>query len=103
MTKGQVPLTVHVYLLLVQRREGAMGFPGRAVPGSPVLGLELRPGPEQGWQQRGQEGPSLGCKGQAGCGGCDSSECPALFWLFLGDKLFIRSAWTHKLFRDMPG
>lgn len=48
MTKGQVPLTVHVYLLLVQRREGAMGFPGRAVPGSPVLGLELRPGPGQG-------------------------------------------------------
>lgn len=50
-----------------------MGFPGRAVPGSPVLGLELRPEPGQGWQQREQEGPSLGCKGQAGCGGCDSS------------------------------
>lgn len=44
-----------------------MGFPGQGAPGGLVLGLELRPGPGPGLGRE-QQGPSLGCHGQAGCG-----------------------------------
>ena len=40
-----------------------MGFPGQGAPGGLVLGLELRLG-----LGHKQQGPSLGCHGQAGCG-----------------------------------
>lgn len=81
-----------------------MGLTGQGGPGGPVLRPEpgLGPGLGQGQQQLEQQDPSLGCQGQAGCGGSYFSEPPARFWPFLGDPL-IRPAWTHQLFRDMQG
>lgn len=53
-----------------------MGFPGRAVPGSPVLGLELRPEPGQGWQQRGAGGSCIqGVKARQAVGAA-ILQCP---------------------------
>lgn len=79
-----------------------MDLLGQGAPGGAAQRLELGPVLGQGQQHRGQKGPSLGGRGQAGRRGSHFSEPPAFLWPFLGDP-FIRLAWTHKLFRAVQG